>query len=155
MKNDMNELEVEVEDFLRCLEREEGHSFEILPQHHLEGASGKNWRIDFAIKDFDEIKYLVECKNIESLKPQTFLARMDEAYRELCDLLIKLNNGLDNPTVFGIVVVPEISYPFDKEYWCEECDKWGDRFQPINARFCILDMFKDDACGILELIRDI
>ena len=67
----MNDLEVEVEDFLRCLEREEGHSFEILPQHYLEGASGKKWRIDFAIKDFDEIKYLVECKNVESPNSQT------------------------------------------------------------------------------------
>lgn len=65
-------LEAEVEEFLQSLGGEEGHSFEILPQLHLGGASRTNWRIDFAIKDFDEIKYLVECKNVESLNKPTF-----------------------------------------------------------------------------------
>jgi len=154
----MNKLEEEVGEFLRILEREEGHSFKIFPQYHLEGASGKDWRIDFAIKDFGEVKYLVECKNVESLRSSTFNTQMRRAYTELCDLLLKLNDGIDNPTVIGIVVVPAISYiGEDDDHWADEFDRWRNIFRPINVEFFNLSMFKDEegGIGILGLIRGI
>jgi hypothetical protein len=152
----MNKLEEEVGKFLRILEREEGHSFKIFSQHHLEGASGKDWRMDFVIKDFGEVKYLVECKNVESLRSSTFNTQMRRAYTELCDLLLKLNDGIDDPTVIGIVVVPAISYiREDDDRWSDVFDSWWSLFKPINAKFFNLDMFKDEEFGILGLIRGI
>ena len=156
-EKNMNKLEEEVGEFLRILEREEGHSFKIFSQHHLEGASGKDWRMDFVIKDFGEVKYLVECKNVESLRSSTFDTQMRRAYTELCDLLLKLNDGIDNPTVIGIVVVPAISYVGEDydDRWSDAFDSWWNLFKPINAKFFNLDMFEDEDLGILGLIRGI
>jgi len=152
----MNKLEEEVGEFLRILEREEGHSFKIFSQYHLEGASGKDWRIDFVIKDFGEVKYLVECKNVESGNKSTFFTEMCRAYTELCDLLLKLNDGIDSPTVIGIVVVPAISYiSDDNDRWSDDFDSWWKFFKPINSKFFNLIMFKDEELGILGLIRGI
>ena len=145
-------------EILQSLKREGGHWFEILPQHPLEGASGKYWKIDFAIKDFDEIKYLVECKKTESENKSTFFTHMCRAYTELCDLLLKLNDGIDDPTVIGIVVVPAISYVGEEIYddrWSDEYDSWWNFFRPINVKFFNLSMFKDEESGILWLIRGI
>ena len=150
----MNVLEEEVEEFLQSLEREEGHSFEILSKHRLEGASGRWWSVDFVIKDFNEIKYLVECKDVSSPKPQTFQTQMCRAYTELCDLLLKLNDDFSHPTVRGIVVVRNISYNIDEDYWCDEFEKWWNLFHPINTKFFNLEMFKDEGLGIKDLIRD-
>jgi len=150
----MNALEAEVEEFLRSLEREEGHSFEILPQYKLKGASGQWRKVDFVIKDFNEIKYLVECKDVSSLNFQTFSARMCIAYTELCDLLLKLNDDFSRPTVHGIVVVRDISYIIDEDYWSDAFERWWNLFSPINTKFFNLGMFKDEGLGIRDLIRD-
>jgi len=143
----MNALEEEVEEILRSLEREEGHSFEILPKHKLEGASGW-WRsVDFVIKDFNEIKYLVECKDVSSPNPQTFQTQMCRAYTELCDLLLKLNDDFNHPRVRGMVVVRDISYieGFD----ADEFDKQANLFHPIGTQFYIRDMFRE--MGLMTL----
>ncbi len=150
----MNKLEEEVKEFLRSLEREEGHSFEILPKHKLEGASGQRREVDFVIKNFNEIKYLVECKDVSSPNFQTFHTQMCRAYTELCDLLLKSNDDFSHPAVRGIVVVRDISYIFEKNSWSDEFDKWRNLFSPINTKFFNLDMFKDEGLGIRDLIRD-
>ena len=147
----MNKLEAEVEEILRNLEREEGHFFEILSQHSLKGASGWWRKVDFVIKDFNKVKYLVECKDVHSLKPQTFRARMCGAYTELCDLLLKLNGNFNHPAVRGIVVVRDISYNIDEDYWCDEFDKQANLFHPIGTQLYVLGMFKD--MGLYDILE--
>ena len=83
---------------------------------------------------------------------------MCRAYTELCDLLLKLNDGIDDPTVIGIVVVPAISYVGEEicdDRWSNEYDSWWNFFRPINVKFFNLSMFKDEESGILWLIRGI
>jgi hypothetical protein len=150
----MNKLEAEVEKFLRSLEREEEYSFKILQEHKLEGASGRCWKVDFVIKDFNEIKYLLECKDVSSPNIQTFHTQMCRAYTELCDLLLKLNDDFSHPTVRGIVVVRDIPYIIDKDRWSDEFEKWWNLFHPINTEFFNLSMFEDEELGIRDLIRD-
>jgi len=152
----MNKLEAEVEEILRSLEREEGHSFEILPQYELEGASGWRRSVDFVIKDSNDVKYLVECKDIYSPNIQTFQAQMCRAYIELCDLLLKLNRDdavkkydFSHPRVRGIVVVRDISY--SEEFDADTFDKWADLFHPISTQFYVLGMFSD--MGIYDIIE--
>jgi hypothetical protein len=71
-------------------------------------------------------------------------------------VLLKLNSGIDNPTVIGIVVVPTISYiREDDDLWADKFDIWRNNFRPINVKFFNLSMFKDEELGILGLIRGI
>ena len=150
----MTELEAEVEEILRRLEREVG--FEILSQPPLEGASGMIRRVDFVIKYFNNVKYLVECKDVRSRNPSTFYDQMCRAYTELCDLLLKLNSvevrkyDFSHPRVRGIVVVRDIPYigrDLDREEsvikLCDEFEKWENLFRPISTQFYTLDMFRD------------
>jgi len=144
------ELEAVVEEILRGLERERG--FKILSQPSLEGASGMIRRVDFVIKYFNNVKYLVECKDVRSRNPSTFHTQMCRAYTELCDLLLKLNRGrLDIPRVRGIVVVRDFPYivldfPYIGRYLDRreiEFEKWENLFRPISTQFYTLDMFRD------------
>ena len=142
----MMELEAEVEEILRRLERERG--FEILSQPSLEGASGMIRRVDFVIKYFNNVKYLVECKDVRSRNLSTFHTQMCRAYTELCDLLLKLNRGwlefLVIPRVRGIVVVRDFPYiGQDLDRWEIEFEKWENLFHPISTQFYTLDMFRD------------
>ena len=139
----MTELEAEVEEILRMLERERG--FEILSQQPLEGASGMERKIDFVIKYFNNVKYLVECKDVRSKRRSTFNTHMCRAYTELCDLLLKLNRGwLVIPRVRGIVVVRDFPYiGRDLDRREIEFEKWENLFRPISTQFYTLDMFRD------------
>ena len=142
----MMELEEEVEEILRGLERERG--FKILSQPSLEGASGMIRRVDFVIKYFNNVKYLVECKDVRSKRRSTFNTHMCRAYTELCDLLLKLNRGglefLVIPRVRGIVVVRDFPYiGQDLDRWEIEFEKWENLFRPISTQFYTLDMFRD------------